>query len=297
MSVTNKILKPGGRAAGMTVPGGGGMYYPINGSVGFFRDDFTLNGANSPAIDSDEWDVASTLTPAPYYSAGTYTAVVFGHQGTSGVTQTLTSKDKYQIPFRVVFGVSVDGVTSAEHMLLRVRDTASLYVAQFHLSGSAGGTEHTGASEIRAGATGAAYITSAALDASAGAAINGSACHMYVIDVNYNGVTFGYHTAAITTAAITTIPVAPKVSHHAVAPMLKHNVPYVVEMLFKNGTAAAGTVEADGASTGVIASCFVRVDYVEVRQYAPDAGFHSPGPAMTYLASTGITPSTQMRWS
>ncbi len=292
MTISNKILtKPSGRGIGQQM-GGGTEFFPLTGSVAFFRDDF-----NTSALDVNEWDTTSapqTGTGSIYVSAG-IAVVDLGTSSTA--TATITSRDKYRIPFRVTYAVGIDGYNTGMEAFLRIRDTGGTFLAEWLLTDTAGGTKATASTRVRAGSTAAGMIGSAAVEPSAVTGLDASAALMYVIDADYSGISFAMATAGGTTSVFTTIPQVPSVRTHFPSPVLKANVPYVVEVHARSGTAAgAATNSADNASA------FLMLDFVEVRQYVPDAVFHTQSNVMqVYAATTGTGATamiglTQLKW-
>jgi hypothetical protein len=296
MSLFNKILgKPSGRGVGQAI-GGTGEFYPLNGSLAFLRDDFSYG-----SLDTDEWDATSqpmTGTGTQYCSDGRYVVDI----GTSAtMTWAMTSKNSFKVPFRVITAVGVDGISTGHEAFIRVKDSAGTWLAEYQFIGSAGGTEHTAVTRVRAGSTAAGYISSASVDPSAVVGVAGSANIMYVIDCDYNAVTFAIATAGVTTSAIaTTITPSPKIVAHHISPILKQDQVYYLEYAVRAGTA----VEAAGAaSTAANASGFIRIDFAQVIQYAPDAAFQQrQNPVQVYAATTGTGATamlgfTQLKWS
>lgn len=262
------LLKPSGNGVGQAVAGEGG-YYPLTGAVAFFRDDMG-------SVDADEWtaDAGAGTSAAIFASAG---QVVMQQPTTSSNVQLYTSVDKYRIPFRAMFAVSINALATEGEVDLRVRDTGGTYIAQFAITGgSAGAQKTTGDIQVRGGSTAAGFIASAAFVASTPGALSATAYQMYVIDVNYDGITFAMSTGGSANTVFTTVPAGPAVQGHVKSPHLKTDVPYVVEVRSMVGSDVGG-----GETTSAV---FVRIDFIEVRQYAPDALFHQLGQVMTVTA-------------
>lgn len=271
------LLKPSGHGVGQAVAGEGG-YYPLTGAVAFFRDDMG-------SVDADEWtaDAGAGTSAAIFASAG---QVVMQQPTTSSNVQLYTSVDKYRIPFRAMFAVSVNALATEGAVNLRVRDTGSTYIAQFALTGgSAGAQLMTGDVQVRAGSTAAGFIGSAAFVATAAPNLSATAYIMYVIDVNYSAVTFAQVTGAAAITVTTAATLGPAILAQVRSPVLKHDVPYVVEVQSLSGTDAGG-----GETTSAM---FVRIDFISVQQYAPAAQFHQLGQLITpttFSAGFGYLP-------
>lgn len=307
MALNNKFVRTG-EGAGQLI-GGGPEFYALAGNIAFFREDF-----NATALDSDEWITTvsgSGLTGLPAASsAGIFLssgyAIMASGTATAGLMR-LTSKRTFAIPFRFHAAVGIDGISSAGEVSIQIRDTSGIsattvtgnptYLARFRCYGSAGGTEHTAAMEIRAGGTAAGFIpqaTSTVSMSAAAGAIAGSAALSYIIDVDYNGITFATQsTNAISMASstLTTMLPPPFVLAHYPAPMMKTNQKYCVEFVHALGSA---TIETAGASNTSTAG-MVQIYFAEVRQYAPAASLQRPGPLLTYLLTPtggGGTPSS-----
>lgn len=292
--LTNKFLKTG-FGSGQII-GGGPSYYSISGNLAFFRDDFT--GA---AIDTDEWiQTVSGTSITGISSAGIYTSAgyaVFAAQTATLGIMRLTSKRSYSIPFRFEAAVSIDGIGTGMEVIMQVRDTAGVtattasatptYLARWRHVGSAGGTEHSSATEIQVGGTAAANVPGGTAQtfsmSGAAGAISGSASIGYIIDVDKNGVTFGTHSTSalsLATSAFTTLPPPPFVLAHFPSPMLPANRQYCVEFVVNLGSAAIET--GQGPANGGANSAFVKVWFAQVQQYAPAAGFQRTGPIPIY---------------
>lgn len=294
--LNNKFLTRVVGPGAASVVGGGPEYYTLAGNIAPWRDDFT-----QAALDTDEWistvsgsGVTSISSAGIYLSAG---YAVFAPQTASAGIMRLTSKRTFAIPFRFAAAVSVDGLSTGMEFIMQVRDTSGisatavtgnpLYLARWRHVGSAGGTEHSSAVEVQAGSTASAGVTGAtaqtfSMSAAAGA-LAGSASLGYIIDVDYNGITFATHSTnaiSLATSAFTTMPPPPFVLAHFPSPQLKHNQKYAVEFLLNLGSSAIET--GGGAATGGAASAFMRVWFTEVRQYSPAASLQRPGPLLVY---------------
>jgi hypothetical protein len=293
MTVFNKIIgKPSGNGVGQS-RGGTGEFVPLSASLSFVRDDFSY-----ASLDADVWAVTPQTGSGSYFCSDGRFVVDLGTSSTA--TFAMNMRQGFKVPFRVLFAASVDGISTGMNAFLRVRDSGSTWLAQWDFVGSAGGTEHTASTEVRAGSTAVGYIASAAVDPSAVAVLVGSGALGYVIDVDYNMVTFAMHTSAVSsTAALTAIPPVPKVLSCVPSPVLKQNQVYYVEVAYRSGTAA---VPAAATCTADNASAYLRLDFVQVLEYSADAAFQTRQNAVQVFSATTATGATavlgltQLKW-
>lgn len=283
MAISNKILKkPSGSGLGQAM-GGGSEFFPLSGSIAFFHDDF-----NTSSLDADEWDTTGTPvtgTGSIFVSAG---VAVIDLGTSSTATATMTSKDKYRIPFRFIAAVGVDGYNTGMEAFVRVRDSGGTFLAEWQFTGTAGGTIHTASTRVRAGSTAAGMISSAAVEPSAVTGVAGSAGILYTIDCDYSGISFAITTGGVSTSALALQPLSPAVQSYVMSPVLKANVPYVVEFVARAGTA----VEAGAVNTAANGSALLRIDFAEVRQYVPESVFQRQGPVFVYGTTIYNTAAT-----